>query len=40
VTTGRLFARIADRYARPGRIIAKVAGAKELRPAEGNLLTL
>ncbi|MEE4134502.1 MAG: succinylglutamate desuccinylase/aspartoacylase family protein [Desulforhopalus sp.] len=39
-TTGRLFARIADRYARPGRIIAKVAGAKELRPAEGNLLTL
>lgn len=40
VTSGRLFARIADRYARPGRIIAKVAGAEELRPAEGNLLTL
>ncbi|MBE0584455.1 MAG: succinylglutamate desuccinylase/aspartoacylase family protein [Desulfofustis sp.] len=39
-TEGLLFARIADRFARTGRIIAKVAGSKPLRPDEGNLLTL
>ncbi len=40
VTDGRLFARVADRSARTGRIIAKVAGTIPLRPDHGNLLTL
>ncbi len=39
-TDGLLFSRNVDRFARPGKIIAKIAGAKALREAEGNLLTL
>jgi predicted deacylase len=39
-TDGRLFARISDRYARPGRILAKVAGAVPLRGEGENLLTM
>lgn len=38
-TEGRFFARIADRFARTGRIIAKIAGRKPLRSDQGNLLT-
>jgi len=40
VTTGLLFSRNIDRFARPGRIIAKVAGSEPLREPNGNLLTL
>ncbi len=40
ITSGILFAINVDRFARPGRIIAKVAGKKPLREADGNLLTL
>lgn len=39
-TDGLLFSRNVDRFARPGKIIAKIAGAKALCEAEGNLLTL
>jgi len=39
-TEGILFARNYDRFARPGRIIAKIAGKKELRSEDSNLLTL
>jgi predicted deacylase len=39
-TEGLLFSRNVDRFARPGRIIAKVAGAAPLREDSGNLLTL
>lgn len=39
-TGGLLFARSVDRFARPGRIIAKIAGARPLCRKEGNLLTL
>lgn len=39
VTDGLLFACNVDRYARPGRIIAKVAGAKPLGDESGDLLT-
>jgi predicted deacylase len=39
-TDGILFARSADRFARPGRILAKIAGRESLRPAGQNLLTL
>lgn len=38
--TGLLFSRNVDRFARPGRIIAKVAGAEPLRDDSDNLLTL
>lgn len=38
-TSGLLFTRLYDRFARPGRIIAKVAGSTPLRRDEGNLLT-
>lgn len=38
-TDGLFFARIKDRYARPGRPMGKIAGKKELE-REGNLLTL
>ncbi|MGD8252276.1 MAG: M14 family metallopeptidase [Desulfobacterales bacterium] len=37
---GILFARSADRFARPGRILAKIAGRKSIRSAGDNLLTL
>ena len=37
---GILFSRNVDRFARPGRIIAKVAGAEPLREDSENLLTL
>jgi len=37
---GLLFSRTVDRFARPGRIIAKIAGSKPLSETEGNLLTL
>jgi len=37
---GILFARSSDRYARPGRIIAKIAGKKPLRGKGDKLLTL
>ena len=36
---GILFARSADRFARPGRILAKIAGRRPLRAAGENLLT-
>ena len=36
---GILFARSADRFARPGRILAKIAGEKPLRREGENLLT-
>ncbi len=36
---GILFARSADRFARPGRILAKIAGHRPLRAAGENLLT-
>jgi uncharacterized protein len=39
-TDGVLFARSVDRFARPGRILAKIAGAKVLQKAGENLLTL
>lgn len=39
-TDGLLFSRNVDRFARPGKIIAKIAGARALCEAEGNLLTL
>lgn len=39
-TEGLLFSRNVDRFARPGRIIAKVAGSEPLSESEGNLLTL
>ena len=39
-TDGLLFSRNVDRFARPGRIIAKIAGAKPLCESEGDLLTL
>lgn len=39
-TDGIFFARISDRYARPGRILAKVAGATPLRGEGENLLTM
>lgn len=38
-TEGRLFTRNYDRFARPGRIIAKIAGKIPLRQNSGNLLT-
>lgn len=37
---GILFARKADRYARPGRVLAKIAGKKPLKKKGENLLTL
>ena len=40
VTDGILFSINVDRFARPGRIVAKVAGETALREADGNLLTL
>lgn len=39
-TDGLLFARSADRFARPGRILAKIAGRKPLKEAGENLLTM
>jgi len=39
-TDGLLFARSADRFARPGRILAKIAGATPRKQAGENLLTL
>ena len=39
-TAGLMFSRAVDRFARPGRIIAKIAGEKPLVASEGNLLTL
>jgi predicted deacylase len=39
-TDGLLFARSADRFARPGRILAKIAGEKPLKKKGANLLTL
>jgi predicted deacylase len=38
-TEGVLFARVADRFARPGRILAKIAGRKPLKAEGENLLT-
>ncbi len=38
-TTGILFARCADRFARPGKIVAKVAGPELLEGKGANLLT-
>ena len=37
---GILFARSADRFARPGRILAKIAGREPLKSTGQNLLTL
>ena len=39
-TDGLLFSRNVDRFARPGKIIAKIAGTEPLSDAEGDLLTL
>ena len=39
-TDGLLFSRNTDRFARPGRIIAKVAGKIPLREESGHLLTM
>ena len=39
-TDGLLFSRNVERFARPGKIIAKIAGNEPLTEAEGNLLTL
>ena len=39
-TDGLLFARSIDRFARPGRILAKIAGEKPLKEEGENLLTL
>ena len=36
---GLLFARSADHFARPGRILAKIAGRKPLKGKGENLLT-
>ena len=38
-TGGVLFARCADRFARPGKIVAKVAGTEPLEGKGTNLLT-
>jgi len=38
-TDGILFACIADRFARPGRVVAKVAGSRPLKAKGENLLT-
>ena len=38
-TDGIMFSRNTDRHARPGRIIAKVAGKRPLREESGHLLT-
>lgn len=38
-TEGLLFTRNYERFARPGRILVKIAGKTPLRKAEGNLLT-
>jgi predicted deacylase len=38
VSGGLLYGRICDRYARPGRILARIAGAKPLRQEGENLL--
>jgi predicted deacylase len=40
LTDGLLYACSADRLARPGRILAKIAGRQSLRPEGANLLTL
>ena len=39
-TAGVLFSINIDRYARPGRILAKIAGKKPLKGKGKNLLTL
>lgn len=39
-TDGLLFSINVDRFARPGRILAKIAGEKPIREGKGNLLTL
>jgi len=39
-TDGLLFSRSVDRFARPGRVIAKIAGTEPLSETEGDLLTL
>lgn len=39
-TAGVMFARSSDRFARPGKIVAKVAGAKPLAGKGKNLLTI
>ena len=39
-TGGLMFSRNVDRFARPGKIIAKIAGSTPLCESEGNLLTL
>jgi len=39
-TSGLLFTINCDRFARPGRILAKIAGSEPLCQDEGNLLTL
>jgi len=39
-TAGVLFQRITDRYARPGRTLAKIAGKTPLREEGGRLLEL
>lgn len=39
-TDGLLFTRNCDRFARPGRVIAKIAGEKPLHDDNSNLLTL
>jgi predicted deacylase len=39
-TNGLLFSRNVERFARPGKIIAKIAGSEPLTETEGNLLTL
>lgn len=38
-TDGLLFTRNCDRFARPGRVLAKIAGKKPLRDDDSNLLT-
>ena len=39
-TAGLLFSRNMERFARPGKIIAKIAGSRPLSESEGDLLTL
>ncbi len=39
-TDGILISTVLDRYARPGRILAKVAGKEPLKDKGDNLLTL
>lgn len=39
-TSGILFSRSGDRFAHPGRIIAKIAGMEPLRDESGTLLTM